>query len=240
MSSAEVKECLKCGAIVAPDSHSCSGCTWPVSIEGWRTTTRRVREITLDTSCVNAKGKNRHLNLLEAWETAGWIRLRRAPALLAEFKGPAHVAKVQQIAPHPFPYYIGAPLGDSAFVIAGPELEASVLARVLFPTTATRALTPKQQRDIEHVQQVVRIGGDCFVTINVRDFVRDGRQDKLRRMGIWIFTPEQMVDHLLAGYGDLPHEEIAKYRLPGTRERRDAAEARAKKKPSTSSKRRRS
>ncbi len=47
----------------------------------------RVRRVTLDTSCINAKQRNEYLNQLEEWDRRGWVKLQKAEAMNAELKG---------------------------------------------------------------------------------------------------------------------------------------------------------
>lgn len=98
----------------ARSDHNCSACTWPYSPEGWAFTTRKVRRITLDTGCVNAKRSDEHLNLIEAWQAQGLIELQRSKVFLEELKG-WRVEKGASIRAHPPPWWFG-PLGG------GPEV----------------------------------------------------------------------------------------------------------------------
>jgi len=115
---------------------------------------RRVRRITSDTSCVNAKQQNVDLNKLEEWQSRGWLRLQRADALLEELKGGARIAKASTIEPHPGVFVLGASSLGGDNVLAGELLDPALLAKLLFP--ATPVLLAKHQRDIEHLRQHVR------------------------------------------------------------------------------------
>jgi hypothetical protein len=72
--------------------------------------------------------------------------------------------------------------------------DRDLLRRILVPTS--RRLTSNQEKDIEHLQYHVHTGGDLFVTHNANDFIRRGKQEALQSIGIWVFTPEQVVEHL--------------------------------------------
>jgi hypothetical protein len=85
-------------------------------------------------------------------------------------------------------------------VLAGPDL-GDELHRILFPTTP--ALTANQRHDVDHLRAHVRTGGDVFVTLNPNDFITRGRQERLRSIGIWVMSPNQLV-HLLAALFDGP------------------------------------
>jgi len=69
----------------------------------------------------------------------------------------------------------------------------------MFPTTSV--LTANQKYDIEHLRLHVLTGGDVFVTRNTRDFVAHGKQPGLARLGIWVFTPGELVIFLRELYG---------------------------------------
>jgi hypothetical protein len=197
-------QCIRCGARRGPDDVNCSQCTWPFHPDGWPRTTRRIRRVTSDTSCVNAKQQNDDLNQLERWERSGWLHLQRADALLNELRGEARIAKASTMAPHPDVFVLGASSLGGDNVLAGELLDPAFLARLMFPTTS--ALLPNHQHDIDHLRQHVRTGGDAFVTLD-GDFL-DERRRSLQQIGIWTFRPEQLVAHLRAGYGQLPPEAL--------------------------------
>jgi hypothetical protein len=133
------------------------------------------------------------------------VRFERAEAMLAEIKGAARIAKATAIKPQPELFGLGSTaLGDESFVLAGELLDAAILRNILFPTTAQ--LQPNHQRDIEHLQAHVHTGGDAFVTLD-NDFL-DARRSRLQQIGIWPFRPSEMVQHLKAGYGELPEEAV--------------------------------
>jgi hypothetical protein len=85
-------------------------------------------------------------------------------------------------------------LGNGRAVLAAKMPERDLLHRLLFPST--RKLTKNQEKDIEHLQYHVHTGGGLFVTRNPRDFIRRGKQAALSSIGIWVFTPEEVVEHL--------------------------------------------
>ena len=79
-------------------------------------------------------------------------------------------------------------------MLAGAIPERDLLRHILFPTS--QHLTPNQEKDIEHLQYHVHTGGDLFVTRNPKDFIYRGKQEALWSIGIWVFTPEEVVEHL--------------------------------------------
>jgi hypothetical protein len=129
---------------------------------------------------------------------------------MAELKGLGRIRKGQQIEQHPRVFGFGVPrssgLGDPGYVLAGSLVPLDVLRAALFPTTSMKALTTNQQRDLEHIQDHLRTGGDVFVHLNPTDFCRHGRREALYRMGVWASTPIEAVDHLKAWHTGI-HKE---------------------------------
>ena len=67
------------------------------------------------------------------------------------------------------------------------------------PTTAE--LSGQQEADVEHLVGHNTVGGEFFVTLNDRDFIRFGKQEELASLGIWVFSPSQAVQFLVELYG---------------------------------------
>jgi hypothetical protein len=155
--------------------------------------------LTLDSSCVNAKQRDPDLNQLEAWAVEGLVRLLRTEALDEEVRpGSLQEPKARTVPTPPPPFILDASVLGGGDALKGEWLAEEVFRKVLFPSTAPAALTPSQWKDIRHLQLHVYHGGDCFVTGNPNDFIRQGKQDVLRRLGIWAFTPDGMVAHVRA------------------------------------------
>jgi len=122
--------------------------------------------------------------------------------LLKELRGPAkRIAKGEAIDKHPALFTIGISILGGDDVLAGPDLRDE-LTQMLFPTT--RTLTVNQEYDIEHLRLHVRTGGDAFITKNTNDFINNGKQEKLAQIGIWVFTPAELVGLLQKLYNWLP------------------------------------
>lgn len=196
-----MSECVRCGHDNFSDAAACQDCAWPLALDAWRGSHHRIRRVSLDTGCVNAKRQNIYLNLLERWADDGLIALERSGAFLAELKGYLRRQKAEAIAPHRPVWRLGIPgmseLGVNTF-LAGPDVGDEV-APVLFPTAAT--LTANQAADVEHLRQHVITGADVFVTLNERDFIRRGKQQRLRHQGIWVLTPQGATQLLAELYG---------------------------------------
>jgi len=191
-------ECVKCGHRNKKGDMACARCTWPFTHEEWKTTTLRPRRITLDTGCINAKGRNPDLNVLEDWAQTGQIEFQRTDAMLKELRGKYRVQKASSLPAQPKLFTLDVSVLGGPDVLAGPDMNAE-LRRVLFPTA--NPLTENQKRDVEHLFHHVRTGGDLFVTLNTNDFIAHGRQDILCLVGIWVVTPPQAVGLLKDAHG---------------------------------------
>lgn len=174
-------ECVKCGQQNSTNSPACPKCTWPFTHDAWKRSKLRIRRITLDTGCVNAKGRNTDLNTLEKWAAVGKLELQRSDAMLSELTGQMRVAKAQLLEPHPGLFTLGQSVLGGSDVLAGPDLSEE-LQQILFPTASP--LTENQRFDVEHLRLHVRTGGDVFVTLNPNDFITRGRQETLRSFGV--------------------------------------------------------
>ncbi len=191
-------ECVKCGYQNKRRASECAQCTWPFSEDAWGSTSSKIKKITIDTGCVNAKGEDKSLNKLEEWASEGLVEIQRADVFMKELKGDDRLAKGKQIQPHPGLFTIRQSVLGGGDVLAGPDL-TTYIEEILFPTAHT--LTPNQENDIQHLSQHVRVGNDVFVTLNTKDFVKHGKQAALAERGIWVFTPSEIVDLLERLYG---------------------------------------
>ena len=191
-------ECVKCGHRNVAGATACAQCTWPFSREAWTSTKQRIRRVTLDTGCVNAKGLDADLNTLEQWAASGCLELQRSGAMLQELSGEARVAKAKSLPPHPGLFTLGVSALGGPDVLAGPDLPKE-LEQILFPTA--HPLTDNQRYDVEHLRLHVRTGGDVFVTLNPNDFITRGRHETLRSFGIWVLSPDELVGLLRELYG---------------------------------------
>jgi hypothetical protein len=194
-------ECVKCGNDNSAEAALCSRGTWPFSPEAWPLTSLILRRVTIDTSCINAKRKNVHLNRIEQWAANGHLLIQRADVMLEELNGRERLAKAEQTEPHPEGWLLGIPgrsdLGITTF-LSGPDFEDPI-RHILFPSV--HRLSTGQRRDVEHLRSHLLSGGDAFLTLNTRDFINNGKREALSKIGIWVFTPEGLVSLLEDLYG---------------------------------------
>jgi hypothetical protein len=179
---------------VAPPA--CSQCPWPMSHEAWSQTTYVIRKVTLDTSCINQHQADDDLNQLEQWAGEGLFELQRSTAMLPELRGGNRIAKAGGLDEHNRPWLIGvagrSEIGVTTFV-GGPDLSDD-LANLLFPTTAT--INSKQQADVDHLQSHIHAGADMFITKDLNDFIKHGKQVELSMRGLWVFDPHGAIAFL--------------------------------------------
>ncbi len=181
-------ECVKCGHKNATGTQECAACKWPLTIEAWEKSEYKIFKITKDSSCINAKQQHPALNQLEEWEKQGRLRLQGAEELRKEAQGSFQQAKAEATTPLPTNFFIlGSSCLNGGDIFAGPEIWDQLRA-ILFPTVAE--LNNNQMSDVNHLAQHVRSGGDVFVTSDT-NFIR--KQEALRRYGIWVFSPEELV-----------------------------------------------
>lgn len=187
------EHCLMCG-VGKIGTDNCPACTWPYSLDGWKNFRIGLRRITIDTGCINAKKQNESLNKLEEWGQSGKLDIQKATPFLVEFKGPStHHEKAHKIDNHPPLFVIGSScLGDGS-VLAGPDLIKQI-QEILFPSV--KSLTENQKNDVLHLREHVWTGGHAFVTLNTKDFINSGKKETLRGFGVWVFTPDELVNHL--------------------------------------------
>ncbi len=196
MTAAEF-ECVRCGCKNAHGATACRDCGWPFTLEQWADFERPPYRISLDTGCINARAQNDDLNRLERWAREGKLVLQRSDAMLAELKGEARVSKAATLPPHPGLFTLGVSRLGGPDVLAGPDMKDE-LETILFPTAST--LTANQRYDVEHLRAHVRTGGDVFVTLNPNDFVVRGRQERLRSVGIWVMSPDELIGLLKSAF----------------------------------------
>jgi hypothetical protein len=190
-------KCVKCEHQNLTGILACVQCSWPFSVDAWKTSRQQIRRVTLDTSCVNARRRHPDLNTLERWAVQGLLELQRSEAMLRELRGEARREKARQLVHHPDLFTLGSSrLGEDVF--PGPDLLGE-LQQVLFPTA--KPLTENQCYDVEHLRLHVRTGGDIFVTLNPNDFITRGRQETLRSFGVWVLSPGELVRLLTEVYG---------------------------------------
>lgn len=194
----DIRECIKCGKSNSSNSIMCTRCTWPFDAKGWVLTKHKIERITLDTCCINAKKQNPSLNKLESWAEVNNLKLQKSDTMLKELKGQNRIPKANSMGNQPELFILGSSSFGGPNVLAGPDLREQ-FKKILFPTA--NSLTQNQLYDIEHIQSHVMTGGDVFVTLNRNDFITRGRQAKLSSLGVWVFSPNEIVSLLKKLYG---------------------------------------
>ena len=193
--------CVRCSKGLPGNPAECPNCRWPLSVEAWSTTDHTLRRVTIDACCVNARHQDPCINALEAWDKAGIIQLERADVLLEELTGDHRRRKMETVLPLPRLFTWNVSRWDMGDVWAGPDLTPQV-QHILFPTTPR--LSRNQTNEVRHLTAHIRAGGHAFLTLDTSDFIKRGKQKRLAKYGIWVFTPPDLtsiIDRQLKGQG---------------------------------------
>lgn len=150
--------------------------------------------LTIDTNCINTKGRIEAMNTLERWETEGKVKLFRTQrSLLEAGNSSARREKVLNRANVGEPAIADISFLDSDAYLDGPGPEFDSVFKLLF-----RGIDPGEQKpennhmtDVMHLLSHASSGNDVFVT-NDNDFLREA--DKLKRQwGIVVMKPDAVV-----------------------------------------------
>ncbi len=182
--------CTKCGGDLIDNLDNCPSCTWPLSKEGWKSTNRFIKTVTIDTNSINQKKKDPDLNKIEKWHSEGLISLQKTSVMMKELKGIERRKKARKIRDQNPVWVLGESCLGIDTYLAGPNLYCEIQA-IQFPTT--KVLNIQQMNDVDHLGLHVERGGDVFITKNTRDFIKNGKRERLMKFGIWVFDPHEFV-----------------------------------------------
>jgi len=194
LSASEV--CLRCGRSRCKADACCKACTWPFSLAAWDHTACHINRITRDTGCINSKRKDQSLNQLEDWAERGYFRFQRTDEMLNEVRRSStdrYLDKALTVDAVPGVFILDGNMLHGGDVLAGPDLTEEIRS-ILFPHPQ---LTENQESDVRHLYEHVRTGGDIFTTHNTNDFLKNGKQEKLAQLGIWVFRPDELIQFLV-------------------------------------------
>lgn len=194
----EIIECVKCGNTNILGALSCAQCSWPFSMQAWKTTTHKIKRVTIDTNCINQKQADPFLNQLEEWYSKELIDLQRSKVMIKELRGTERIDKAKIIDPHPPVWILGTSRLGIDTILAGPDMSEPIEG-IMFPTT--KSLKSNQEYDVEHLRWHVLTGGDVFVTRDSKDYIVRGKKESLANFGIWVFQPKELVNFLEEIYG---------------------------------------
>lgn len=165
--------------------------------------------LTLDTSCINAKGKNKALNELEALQNKGLIHLVSTTSveeeLLQPDKEPYRTQRLDKFSEYEevdVGYWVldYSRLGISTKLGSeSTKEEMHKIASILFPYRAWSSLTSKQIRDVMVMHTHFTNNRDIFVTLNIKDFIGKNRTKQKRlnqQFGICVMTPSEALKHV--------------------------------------------
>lgn len=159
--------------------------------------------LTIDACALESARPSENFKRLLTWESEGKVRLCKTFRL--EIERGRHVpsqrlmAKMANIA-EPFTLDMSA-FDSDAYLSeddSGPEFLE--LASILFPQKLPykpERLTENQNNDVMHLIAHVEAACHIFVTKNTRDFINDGRRERLHeRWGIIVMTLDEVVPYL--------------------------------------------
>lgn len=196
MLQSALEVCIRCGSSRSTTDALCTACTWPFSLPAWDHTACRIKRITRDTCCINSKRQNQSLNQLEDWAERGYFLFQRTDEMLNEVSRSntdRYLDKALTVDAVPGVFILGGSMLGGGDVLAGPDLTGEIRS-ILFPHPQ---LTKSQESDVRHLNEHVRTGGDIFTTLNTKDFLKHGKQEKLAQLGIWVFRPDELIQFLV-------------------------------------------
>ncbi len=165
--------------------------------------------LTFDTTCINAKGKNRELNQLEAWQREGLIQIVSGTSveeeLLQADSEPFRTQRLQKFGTYDdvdAGYWVlgYSRLGKSTMVgddSTAQEMEE--IAHILFPKCPWQLLNKNQIRDVMVLHTHLTHKRDVFVTLNTKDFIgtKEMKGQLLNeKFGILVMTPQEAVAYV--------------------------------------------
>lgn len=165
---------------------------------------RSIPLIILDSNCRNIYGKLSEVNKLQNWQERGLIELRVTEAFYREqnLLGRQHASKFNLAIPEPM--VLGLELGAASFLGGNFYLADSLtlpfrgVAAIMFP--GREKLNKNQQNDVMHILAAHRVNAEIFVTNDEKDFIKDGRMELFREIGLYIMKPADAVLHLHSVY----------------------------------------
>lgn len=158
-----------------------------------------VRSVTIDTCCINARGRSKLLNALEALAKRGDITIVSTRLLMSELAsdesklGPTRRAKAGQLKAGTSGFVMrrsGVRGGD---VLRGPNAYRyrEQIARILRPTLAWHELDGNTQRDVMHLAIHRAHDWDLFVTTDT--LILSRHQELLSEVNVRVLSPEDAV-----------------------------------------------
>lgn len=164
-------------------------------------------KITIDTNVINSKQRLAAMNMLERWRDEGKIVIVGTTRLKFEvgaYKNAKASEKEKNIPNVGEPLVLGKSYLGHAY-LAGPKPNAPQfwdLSKIMFPGKDHEKLDNNQSNDVMHLMSHFFAASDIFVTNNTKDFINDGRREKLKAaFQITVMTAEEAVTDLSAKHG---------------------------------------
>ena len=172
--------------------------------------------ISLDTSCINSKGKNASLNELEDMGRRGLISIVSSTSVEEELLEPEmepyrsnRLSKFRTYDVDTSNWVLGFSRLGISTKLGGESTaqEMESIAAILFPTITWKCLNQNQIRDVMALHTHWSHGREIFVTLNTNDFIgrakRMDKQEQLKsQLGINVMTPDQSLEYVKLHLGD--------------------------------------
>jgi hypothetical protein len=150
--------------------------------------------VTIDTNCINARGKHESVNVLEELHRRGLIELTSTFALAADLKldktswGDARRAKAAGIRQGRSGFMVGRSTVGGPDVIGGPDIYVHVptIMGAICPGKSWDAITQNSKHDVLHLATHRTYGWDVFVTDD-KGILR--AHESLATLGIVVCSP---------------------------------------------------
>lgn len=156
--------------------------------------------VAFDTNCINARGRDPSMSVMEAWHADGRLRLRPTFRVLVEARDPLRSAKAKRMGILPEPAIWGVSAWDTScyYDASGPPFDK--IARILFPRVPRAQLSQNQKNDVMHVITAIGVDADILVS-NDQDITASTKADALRSLGLLVLSSADAVAHLRSRFG---------------------------------------
>lgn len=159
--------------------------------------------VTIDTNCINAKGRVQALNELEELERLGSITLTTTRVLLEELQedltafGEARRLKARAMPSGTSGFVLGRSRLSGADVLGGPNAYGHVeqITQIIRPGCSWDDLDGNTHRDVMHLAIHHANGWDLFVTMDKG--ILDHAEQLASDMGLFVVSPEEALAWLI-------------------------------------------
>lgn len=161
----------------------------------------RTSRLSLDSCCLNVKGKDPYLNQIFNLAKVGLIELYASERVRSEQSGQKVTLKYRRLYQKRFeetksisdlsffPLNFGK--DGVRFIDENSSNMLKELCEICFPGQPWKNLTDNQKNDVRILEAHVSRGLDYFLTKNPNDFIKKGKKENLERLGINVREPNE-------------------------------------------------